>query len=129
MTYKELNNLVFAIQNVSGDQETKIQKKLYKVYEKVKKTYEDYLEQVEELRLDNALTDEKGGLVLNEQGKYRFSKEGLKKLNKDISELNEKEFSFTKIPVVNPQGLEEFTFLKDWLSGVEFKEEEAEEEL
>lgn len=129
MTYKELNNLVFSIQNVSGNQETKIQKKLYKVYEKVKKTYEDYLEQVEELRLDNALTDEKGGLVLNEQGKYRFSKEGLKKLNKDISELNSKEFTFTKIPVVNPQGLEEFTFLKDWLSGVEFKEEEAEEEL
>jgi len=127
MKYKELHGLVVTIQNVSGAQETKIQKKLYKVYEKVKTTYEEYLEKIEELRLDNALTDEKGGLVLNEAGKYRFNKEGLKKLNKDIITLDDQEFSFEKIPVVNPQGLEEFTFLKDWLSGVEFKDEEDEE--
>jgi hypothetical protein len=129
MKYKELRDLVMAIHQVSGNQETKIQKKLFKVYEKVKSTYEDYLEKIEELRLDNALTDDKGGLILNEQGKYRFNKEGLKKLNKDINALEDQEFAFEKIPVVNPQGLEEFTFLKDWLSGVEFKEEEAEEEL
>ena len=127
MKYKELHSLVLTIQRISGAQETKIQKKLFKVYEKVKKTYEDYLDKVEELRLDNALVDEKGGLILNEQGKYRFSKEGLKKLNKDITALDEQEFPFEKIPVVNPQGLEEFTFLKDWLSGVEFKVEEDEE--
>lgn len=127
MKYKELHGLVLTIQRIAGNQETKLQKKLFKVYEKVKATYEDYLEKVEELRLDNALTDEKGGLVLNEQGKYRFSKEGLKKLNKDILTLDEQEFPFEKIPVVNPQGLEEFTFLKDWLSGVEFKVEEDEE--
>lgn len=121
--------MVMTIQQISGGQETKIQKKLFKVYEKVKTTYEDYLEKIEELRLDNALTDEKGALILDEKGKYKFSKDGLKKLNKDIATLDDQEFSFTKIPVVNPQGLEEFTFLKDWLSGVEFKEEEAEEEL
>lgn len=129
MKYKELHGLVMTIQRIAGNQETKIQKKLFKVYEKVKTTYEDYLEKIEELRLDNALTDEKGGLILDEKGKYRFSKEGLKKLNKDITALDEQEFTFEKIPVVNPQGLEEFTFLKDWLSGVEFKQEEPEEEL
>ena len=129
MKYKELRDLIMIIQQVSGNQETKIQKKLFKVYEKVKATYEDYLEKIEELRLDNALTDDKGALVLDEQGKYKFGKDGLKKLNKDIAILDEQEFPFEKIPVVNPQGLEEFTFLKDWLSGVEFKEEEPEEEL
>ena len=129
MKYKELHGLVLTIQRISGSQETKVQKKLFKVYEKVKTIYEDYLEKIEELRLDNALTDEKGGLILTDQGKYRFGKEGLKKLNKDIAALDEQEFPFEKIPVVNPQGLEEFTFLKDWLSGVEFKEEEADEEL
>jgi hypothetical protein len=127
MKYKELHGLVLTIQRISGSQETKVQKKLFKVYEKVKTIYEDYLEKIEELRLDNALTDEKGGLILTDQGKYRFGKEGLKKLNKDIAALDEQEFPFEKIPVVNPQGLEEFTFLKDWLSGVEFKEEEDEE--
>lgn len=129
MKYKELHGLVVTIQRISGAQETKIQKKLFKVYEKVKATYEDYLEKIEELRLDNALIDDKGALVLDEQGKYKFGKDGLKKLNKDIAILDEQEFPFEKIPVVNPQGLEEFTFLKDWLSGVEFKEEEPEEEL
>ena len=127
MKYKELNNLVVTIQQVSGAQETKIQKKLFKVYEKVKSIYEDYLEKVEELRLDNALTDEKGALILTEQGKYKFGKDGLKKLNKDIVALDDQEFAFEKIPVVNPQGLEGFTFLKDWLSGVEFQIEEEEE--
>lgn len=127
MTYRELHGLVMTIQKIAGAQETKIQKKLFKVYEKVKSTYEDYLEKIEELRLDNALTDEKGGLILDEQGKYRFSKEGLKKLNKDIITLDNQEFPFEKIPVVNPQGLEQFTFLKNWLSGVEFQIEEEEE--
>lgn len=129
MKYKELHILVMSIQQVAGNQETKIQKKLFKVYEKVKATYEDYLEKIEELRLDNALTDDKGALILDEKGKYKFNKEGLKKLNKDIATLDGQDFAFEKIPVMNPQGLEEFTFLRNWLSGVEFKAEEAEEEL
>lgn len=129
MTYKELNTLIRTIQNTIGNQETKTQKKLFKIFEKVKPSYNDYLSKLEDLRLDNAATDDKGVLLLDEKGGYKFNKEGLKALTKQIQDLENQEFKFEKIPVVNPQGLEEFTFLKDWLSGVEFKEEEPEEEL
>ena len=43
--------------------------------------------------------------------------------------LNEKEFEFKKIEVVNPQGLEDFHFLEDWVTGVTFNPKPEEEEL
>ena len=127
MKYKQLKQLVQDINAVIGNQETKVAKKLVKVYEKVKKYHEDYNSQVEELRLDNASVDEKGILVLTEKGDYKFSKEGIKKLTKDVDALNDKEFDFQIINVVNPNGLEDFTFLEDWVTGVEFNKQEEEE--
>jgi hypothetical protein len=127
MKYKQLKQLVQNINAVIENQETKVAKKLVKVYEKVKKYHEDYNSQLEELRLDNASVDEKGILVLTEKGDYKFSKEGIKKLTKDIEALNDKEFDFVIINVVNPQGLEDFTFLEDWTTGIEFNKQEEEE--
>ncbi len=129
MKYKEINVLAQQLNNVIGKQETKIQKKLFKFAEKVKSYQEDYLKKVEELRLDNAAADEKGVLLTNEKGEFRFSKEGLKKLNEDIKALGEKDFEFKKIEVVNPQGLEDFHFLEDWTTGITFNPKEVEEEL
>jgi polyhydroxyalkanoate synthesis regulator phasin len=126
MTYKELNFLVRNIQASVGDQETKIQKKLFKIFEKIKPALEEYNEKVNELRLDNASADSEGMLLVDEKGGYKFSKEGVKLLTKQISDLDNSEFHFEKINVVNPQGLEEFIFLKDWVTGVPF---EADEEL
>jgi len=125
--YKDLNILVNSIDKVIGTQETKIQKKLFKLYEKVKHHHEDYNKQRDELRLDNAAVDEKGILVVDEKGEYKFNKEGAKKLAKDVQELTEKEFDFKPIEVVNPQGLEIFTFLEDWTTGITFVKEEEEE--
>jgi F420-dependent methylenetetrahydromethanopterin dehydrogenase len=65
--------------------------------------------------------------VLNEKGEYRFTKEAIKKLTEQVKELSNKEFDFTPIPVVNPQGLEHFTFLEDWVTGITFIKEEEEE--
>lgn len=129
MKYEQLNELVANLNTAIKvatikDKETKIGKKLAKVYEKVKKHHEDYSKQAEELRIDNASTDDKGVLLLDEKGEYKFSKEGLKKLMAQLKELGQKEFEFTKIPVVNPAGLEEYSFLNDWLTGVNFITEE-----
>jgi hypothetical protein len=129
MKYKEINVLITQLNNVIGKQETKIQKKLFKFAEKIKPLQEDYLKKVEELRLDNAAADDKGVLLTNEKGEFRFSKEGLKKLNEDIKVLNDKDFDFKKIEVVNPQGLEDFHFLEDWTTGITFNPKEVEEEL
>lgn len=129
MKYKEVNVLAQQLNNVIGKQETKIQKKLFKFAEKIKPIQDEYFKKVEELRLDNAAADDKGVLLTNEKGEFRFSKEGLKKLNEDIKALGEKDFDFKKIEVVNPQGLEDFHFLEDWTTGITFNPKEVEEEL
>ena len=129
MKYKEINVIISQLNNVIGKQETKIQKKLFKFAEKIKPYQDDYIKKVEELRLDNAAADDKGVLLVNEKGEFRFSKEGLKKLQEDVKTLGEKDFEFKKIEVVNPQGLEDFHFLEDWVTGVTFNPKPEEEEL
>jgi hypothetical protein len=127
MKNKQLLQLVSNLNAVIGNQETKVQKKLFKFQEKIKKYLDDYNKEYEELRLDNASVDDKGILLLDEKGNYKFSKEGIKKLTKDIEALNDKEFDFVIINVVNPNGLEDFTFLEDWTTGIEFNKQEEEE--
>lgn len=124
MKYKQLLQLVSSINAVIGNQESKTQKKLFKLYEKVKKHHEDYQAEVEILRLDNAQTDDKDCLLLDDKGSYRYSKDGIKKLTKDIEALNDKEFDFVIINVVNQEGLKDFTFLEDWTTGIEFNKQE-----
>jgi hypothetical protein len=126
MKYNKLNTLVANLNAVIGSQETKIQKKLFKIYEKVKSHHEEYQAKVEELRLDNAQVDDKDCLLLNDKGEYKFTKDGIKKLTEQIKELGEKEFEFKAIEVINANGLENFTFLEDWTTGIEFIKEEEE---
>ena len=127
MKYQQLNTLVASINAVIGNSESKTQKKLVKIYDKVKSHHESYQAQVEELRLDNASTDSNDILLLDEKGGYKFTKENIKKLTAQVKELGEKEFEFTPINVVNPIGLQDFTFLEEWTSGIEFIKEEEEE--
>jgi hypothetical protein len=125
--YNQLTQLVANLNAVIGSQETKVAKKLFKLFEKVKPSYEEYQAKVEELRLDNAAVSDKDILLLNEKGEYSFTKEGIKKLTEQIKELNEKEFDFKPIEVLNPNGLENFTFLEEWTTGIKFIKEEEEE--
>ena len=127
MQFKQLNTLVASINAVIGSQETKTQKKLFKIYEKVKTHHEDYQAKVEELRLDNAAVGEKDVLLLDEKNGYKFTKESIKKLTAQVKELGEKEFEFKPIEVVNSSGLKEFTFLDSWTTGIAFITEEEEE--
>ena len=127
MNYNKLNSLIANINAVIGNQETKIQKKLFRLYEKVKSHHESYQAQVEELRLDNASTDDKDILLLDEKGGYKFTKESIKKLTAQVKELGEKEFEFKPIEVINVAGLEDFNFLEDWTTGITFVKEEEEE--
>ena len=129
MKYEKIGQVISQINLVIGNQETKIQKKLFKFGEKLKPYQEVFNDKLEEIRLDNAATDDKGTLIVTEKGEYKFTKEGLRKLKEDVKVLNETDFDFTPIQVFNPKGLEEFTFLKNWVTGVEFEVEEADEEL
>jgi hypothetical protein len=128
MKYQQLQTLVASINAVIGASETKTQKKLVKIYDKVKPHHESYQAQVEELRLDNAAVKENDTLILNDKGEYSYTKDGIKKLTEQVKALGEKEFEFKPIEVLNPNGLENFTFLEEWTSGIEFIKE-IEEEL
>jgi len=129
MQYKQLLELVDNLNNevrfqqVKGE-DTKVSQKLGKIAKKLEKYVNEYNEQVEEIRIDNASTDDKGVILKEEKGGYKFGKDGLKKVMKQIKELNEKEFIYEPINVVNPARLEEFTFLEGWVTGVNFIKEE-----
>ena len=124
MKYKQLLQLVNNLNAVIGSTETKTQKKLVQIYNKVKPYHEAYNTEVEGLRLDAAQTDEKDCLLLTEKGEYKYTKDGIKKLTKDIEALNDKDFDFQIINIVNPANLENFTFLDIWTTGIEFNKQE-----
>jgi hypothetical protein len=124
MKRKELNIINNILQTVINNEETKVQKKLIKIYEKLKPYMESNSEKANELRLDNASVDDKGILLTDEKGGYKYSKEGVKKLTKQLQDLDNEEFTFEKINITNPEGLEQFVFLKNWVTGVTFEEDE-----
>ena len=126
MNYRNLIETMQLLAANVGSQETKVQKKLVKIHAKLKAYYEEYSEALGDLKLDHASTDEKGNVIMNEKGEYSFTKDAMKKLNSDIKILLEKPFDYEIIHVVNPNGLEEHTYLKDFISGVKFKEEDDE---
>lgn len=125
--YNQLNQLVANLNAVIGSQESKTQKKLFRIYEKVKSHHEAYQSEVEGLRLDNAQVDSNDCLILDEKNGYKFTKESIKKLTQQVKELGDKEFAFDKINIANPQGLENFDFLDSWTTGITFVKEEEEE--
>lgn len=129
-TYGELLVLVRGINILLSNKdiaESKVAKKLEKIGKKAQAHLDAYNEKVEELRLDNANTDENGSLILDEKGGYRFSKEGLKNLNKKIKELLDEKFEFYQLSF-SAEGLEEYTFLHGWVEGVPAPVEELEVE-
>lgn len=131
MTYRDLLILVDNIKLNIGEQETKGQKKLIKIYDRLKPYIDDFQEKINEVRLDHAATDDKQTLILDEKGEYKFNKEGLKKLKAELKKIEDSEFEFKKIEVANPEGLQPYWFLADFVNGVEFimPEKQEEEEL
>lgn len=120
MNYKQLLECIEAINASLGNSETKSQKKLIKIYEKLKPYYEKYIDDRNDCRLDAAAVDDKGVVILDDKGDYKFTKDSLKTLQGKLKELLEKEFEFKKIEVLNPSGLEDFAFLQNWVTGVTF---------
>jgi len=125
MKYKDLMLTMSLLVANIGDQKTKTQKKLLKIHEQLKKHYDVYQDKIGELRLDNASVDKDGNLILDEKGEYKYNKEGLKKLNESVKELIEAEFEYKPIEVMNPEGLDVHVYLKGWVNGVKFQDEEV----
>jgi ABC-type phosphate transport system auxiliary subunit len=121
-TYGELVSLISTINAVMNNSEhvsenIKGVKKLQKIGERVKSSLAYYNEKLEDLRLDNAHTDEQGCLTLDEKGNYKYSKDGLKNLNKRVKELLDETFEFDQIGF-SGDGIENYAFLNGWIDGM-----------
>jgi hypothetical protein len=123
MTYKDLIETMQQLVHNIGNQETKTQKKLLKIHGKLKEYYENYEEKLNDIRLENAMTEESGALILDEKGGYKYNKDGQRKMYKEIKELLNKEFNYEQIEVINTKGLEEHIYLKHFTTGINFIED------
>jgi len=118
-SYRDLLGLVQTLNILLGNEEfvkneTKGVKKLQKVGEKMKSHLDTYNEKLEEIRLDNANTDKDGSLLLDEKGGYKYSKEGIKNLNKKVKELLDSEFEFYQF-TFSKDGIDNYAFLQGWV--------------
>ena len=131
--YGELLGLVQTMNALGLNREfaaanTKGMKKLEKVGAKLKSVLETYNERLEDIRLDNAHTDDKGCLITDEKGGYKYSKEGTKKLNKDIKALLQESFEFYQF-TFSTEGIENYAFLEGWVEGLEFPKVEQSDDI
>lgn len=116
--YSELLELVRSLNATPSEKGSKKEAKLKKIVEKVKPIFEAYNEKREEIRLDNAYTDANGILDLNEKGEYKFTKDGLKNLNKQVKDLLDETFEFYQFSF-STESIEDLTYLVGWVEGME----------
>ena len=121
----ELLDLVRALNVTPAEKGSKTEIKLKKIAEKIKPIFEEYNEKREDIRLDHAHTDSNGVLDLNEKGEYKFTKDGIKAMAKDMKALLDDTFEFYQF-TFSSEGIENFKFLAGWVESIE-AEQSAEE--
>ena len=117
-TNAELLELVRSLNTTPVEKGSKAEAKLKKIAEKIKPLFEDYNEKREDIRLDHAHTEANGVLELNEKGEYKFTKDGIKAMSKDMKKLLDETFEFYQF-TFSTEGIDSFKFLAGWVEGIE----------
>jgi len=126
-TNADLLDLVRNLNITPAEKGSKREAKLKKIAEKIKPLFDEYNEKREDIRLDHAYTDQKGILELNDKGEYKFTKEGIKGMAKDMKSLIDESFEFYQF-TFSTEGIEDLKFLAGWVEGIEAdKEQESDE--
>lgn len=123
----ELLDLVRALNMTPAEKGSKTEAKLKKIAEKIKPLFENYNEKREDIRLDHAFVDKNGVLELNEKGEYKFTKDGIKAMAKDMKKLLDETFDFYQF-TFSTEGIEDFKFLAGWVEGIEPEKPSEEDE-
>ena len=123
----ELLDLVRALNMTPAEKGSKTEAKLKKIAEKIKPLFETYNEKREDIRLDHAYVDKNGVLELNEKGEYKFTKDGIKAMAKDMKKLLDEAFDFYQF-TFSTEGIEDFKFLAGWVEGIEPEKPSEEDE-
>jgi hypothetical protein len=114
----DLLDLVRSLNATPVEKGSKAEAKMKKIAEKIKPLFEEYNEKREDIRLDNAFETPNGVLDLNEKGEYKFTKEGIKSMAKDMKNLLDETFEFYQF-TFSTEGIEGFKFLAGWVEGIE----------
>jgi hypothetical protein len=125
-SYRQLLELVRDLNAEQAPKGSKKEAKLLKIAQKVKVHFEVYNEKREDLRLDHAHVNKDGALDLNQDGGFKFTKDGLKELNKNLKSLLDETFEFYQF-TFSVEEISELSFLAGWVEGI--KEEETNEEV
>lgn len=127
-TYGNLLELIKSLNSTPSEKGSKREIKMKKIVDKIKPIFEEYNEKREDLRLDNAYANEKNVLELNEKGEYKFTKEGLKNMNKQLKELFDESFEFYQFSF-STEGIEDLLFLEGWVEGIVPQKEQEDEQV
>jgi ElaB/YqjD/DUF883 family membrane-anchored ribosome-binding protein len=117
-TNAELLELVRALNVTPTEKGSKAEAKLKKIVDKIKPLFDQYNEKREDIRLDHAHTESNGVLDLNEKGEYKFTKDGIKAMSKDMKNLLDETFEFYQF-TFSTEGIDSFKFLAGWVEGIE----------
>lgn len=124
MTNRELIKTMNLIANQIGEKKTKVEMKLSRIFEQLDKYRDGMNVKINALKLDYASVDADGNLIYEQNGEYKFKRDARKELDQALLKLADSEVEdFKPISIVNPQGLEKFTFLNGVVSGVYFPEQ------
>lgn len=124
MTNRELIKTMNLIANQIGEKKTKVEMKLSRIFEQLDKYRDGMNVKINALKLDYASVDADGNLIYEQNGEYKFKRDARKELDQALLKLADSEVEdFKFISIVNPQGLEKFTFLNGVVSGVYFPEQ------
>lgn len=126
-TNADLLDLVRNLNITTAEKGSKREAKLKKIAEKIKPLFDEYNEKREDIRLDHAYADQNGVLELNEKGEYKFTKEGIKGMAKDMKSLLDESFEFYQF-TFSTEGIEDLKFLAGWVEGIEADKEQEEDE-
>ena len=126
-TNADLLELVRNLNTTPAEKGSKREAKIKKIAEKIKKVFEEYNEQREDIRLDHAFADKNGVLEMNEKGEYKFTKDGIKAMAKEMKALLDKTFDFYQF-TFSTEGIEDLKFLAGWVEGIEPEKNEDEVE-
>jgi multimeric flavodoxin WrbA len=99
MKYSDINNFIiranFYLKNFEG--ENKLKHYIKKAFSELELANKQHNNKIEDLRIDLAMEDEKGALIIDEKGNYKYTKENTKKLNRMAEELYDLDYEVTPI--------------------------------
>jgi hypothetical protein len=110
----ELISLIQVINGLNIEKGTKKELKIKKILDYLKPFIDDYNDKYENIRLEYAHTDSNGLLELNEKGDYRYTKDSLREMSKEMKDLMNSTFNFQLIDI-GKDGIEDLVFLEDWI--------------